>query len=231
MTTKNLNNRNYVRFISINAPYTIVNSLPFDMKIYFDIISDPMLHKTSLLHQNPNLVDLLSDEKLEIEEQKEQAIQYHRPIRSFSKQKKSRGGLDIIEENQNEDESQASDEFFFDAPDHWEPPKRYPFIDIGSSEEISMLDTKPDFDLLVSIQPTMYRASNFLNVKSDLSDDNEIVQEEGKQDSKQQEAKEENEQKDKDLITYFKQTCGFRFLKKNTFMFQVTSKRVFYVIH
>lgn len=87
-------------------------------------------------------------------------------------------------------------------------PHFFPYVDIKSSHEVSLIDTEPCADLSISIQPLMYRASNFLNITTELEETNVVDIEE--------------EPKD-DLIQELKKHCDFRFLKKNTFIFQVTS--------
>ena len=39
-----------------------------------------------------------------------------------------------------------------------------------SSEELSLLDLEPDSELSLSIQPFLYRASNFLNITKQLEE-------------------------------------------------------------
>ena len=59
LTTKSLGNSNILRFISINAPYSILNSLPFDMRIYLNVEEEEDGLEMPILKQNPNLTDLL----------------------------------------------------------------------------------------------------------------------------------------------------------------------------
>lgn len=117
--------------------------------------------------------------------------------------------LNIIEEKLDEEDKSEDNIKFYDAQDHLEEHNFFSFIDIKSSEEISILDVEPDNDLMISVQPSKFKASNFLNIKNDL----DIEDEQNPND----------EQKDIDMELELKKTCGFRFLKKNTFMFQVTS--------
>ena len=83
-------------------------------------------------------------------------------------------------------------------------------MDIKSSHEVSLIDTEPSVDLSISIQPPMYRASNFLNITGELEEPSEI--------------EEENAKAEDPIQDLLKKSCDFRFLKKNTFIFQVTSK-------
>ena len=75
LTTKTMNSKDVIRFISINAPYKILNSLPFDMRIFLKTGS---YAKEKLLFQNPNLADLLSEAKV------------HLVTNNFSQRKKPR---------------------------------------------------------------------------------------------------------------------------------------------
>lgn len=84
-------------------------------------------------------------------------------------------------------------------------------VDIKSSNEISLMDTEPNENLSISVQPMMYRASNFLNITKQLSEVENPVEEDTQSD---------------DLVKEIKKSCNFRFLKKNTFIFQVTSKEI-----
>lgn len=121
--------------------------------------------------------------------------------------------MNPIEENQEED-SNSEEEINFKKISNYPPSLHFPYIDIKSSEELGLLDTDPDAELSISIQPFLYRASNFLNITKELE---EI------EDSKEQNLKIPKEM-EKTLIQKFKQRCRFRFLRKNTFIFQVTSK-------
>jgi hypothetical protein len=126
------------------------------------------------------------------------------------KRKRLKNQLNIIEETQDEEEDKSEDtQKFFDNHTYVGEHNFFSFIDIKSSEEISILDVEPENELMISVQPPKFKASNFLNIKNDLDIDDEEYKNE--------------DQKEIDMALELKKTCGFRFLKKNTFMFQVTS--------
>ena len=202
--------------ISLNAPYTIINSLPFDMRLFFNTNpTDP--DSAPILTQNPNMTDLLcghtDDSQVEVVQPDPHFTSGRKPAK-----KKKKEELKIIEESKREDDdSITSQSEFYDAEDHWGPPTHFQYLDMRSCDEISILDTQPEADFLVAIQPQMYRASNFLNVKNNFDESEEEIDL-----GEMQQTDEDNDHVE--LIEYFRKTCSFRFYKKKTFMFQVTSK-------
>lgn len=56
-----MTSKDVLRFISINAPYKILNSLPFDMRVY---LNPGDVGQDRLVMQNPNLADLLCEPKV-----------------------------------------------------------------------------------------------------------------------------------------------------------------------
>lgn len=86
--------------------------------------------------------------------------------------KTSYSDINTIVENQEEDEEGSNDEDYVSTSfTSMQLPSHFPYIDIKSSEELSLLDTEPNAELLVSVQPPMYRASNFLNVTKELEEE------------------------------------------------------------
>lgn len=185
------------------------------MRVYFNIIDKDEDKDTSLVNQNPNLVDLFSS----IEDygddspiKKQISMKYS----TSNRFKKTYGELKPIEEDQSEEEdSKESDGDFFDAQCFIEVPKRYEYVDLSPGDEIGLLDTNPEDDFLISIQPIMYRASNFMNIKDNL-DDFEGQKEEEKANVAQEPTEDQ-------IAEEFKKTCSFRFMKKKTILFQTMS--------
>ena len=214
--TKVLNSANSISIISITPPFTLINSLPFNMRVYFNIIDKNEVKDNSLVNQNPNLVDLFSSIEEDGDEspiKKQSFIRYT----TSNRFRKMRGELKPIEEDQSEEESsKESDDEYFDAQNFIEIPKRYEYVDLNSGDEIGLLDTNPEDEFLISIQPLMYRASNFMNIKSNLEDFEDQNEEE-----KVNAPQEPNEDQ---IIEEFKKTCSFRFMKKKTILFQTMSK-------
>lgn len=189
--------------------------------MYFNIFKDLEAFDNSLMYQNPNLADLFMATERAFEEPtatKPQSLN----LLNLQKGKRTKGELKTIEENQYEDElSKESDNGYFNADDHFGKSKTFPYLDLKSSDEVSLIDTEPEVEFLVSVQPSMYRASNFLNIKDALEDNeaDDILLED-----QPQVVSNEEEQKENKLVAEFKKTCGFRFLKKRTYIFQATSK-------
>ena len=117
----------------------------------------------------------------------------------------------------------------FDAKLISDAPKMFDYIDMNRWKEVSLLDTNPDHTFKVSIQPTMYRASNFLDIKNEddfkfLANTDEDTKNEDDEENKIFE-KHENDLKQLSsaLQHEYKKKYSFRFLKKKTFVFQITS--------
>ena len=214
---------NSFKYISFNAPYTIINSLPFSMRMFFDISDDK---KTKpVLHQNPNLAELVKsheDSKYNKQDEKFLIIPSEPRLEE----------LNIIEENKSFEE--VSNESLSDFDDKFKNvPKIFDYIDMNRWKEVSLLDTNPEHTFLVSIQPKMYRASNFLDIKNE--DDFKYL--DNKNENDKDEDEDENDEENKIFEKYendlkslstafqheYKKKCSYRFLKKKTFVFQITS--------
>jgi hypothetical protein len=221
---------NSFKYISFNAPYTIVNSLPFDIRIFFNL-SQAESENNLISDQNPNIAELIQS----IEEHKQEratgkSLTSNNAISSGNKSN-LKVELKPIEENKSdEDESEQSNEEFFDAVSFNKSPQKFEYIDLTSCKEVSLLDLNPVNQFSVSIQPTMYRASNFLNIlmielsnnsfirsfinneAEDIEDEKELEQEEVK-----------HTEEDSIIDSEYKSKYSFRLLKKRTFIFQNTS--------
>ena len=214
--TKVLNSSNSISIISITPPFTIINSLPFDMRVYFNIVQKTEDKDNTLISQNPNLVDLFSSME-DYSEDSPLKKQISMKYTTSNRFRRIGGELKPIEENQSEDEdSKESEEEFFDAQEFIEIPKKYEYVDLWSGDEISLLDTNPENEFFISVQPLSYKASNFMNIKDDLEEVDERNEEE--------KANFNQELNDDQILEEYKKTWGFRFMKKKTILFQTMSK-------
>jgi hypothetical protein len=192
---------NSIKYISINAPYTIINSLPFCFKSIFRIDHMNSSNDDEMVDINPEKAELISVMK----ENKREEI------------KEGRKELNVICEDEIEDDSNDSYSHYQDAHSNFEELTKYQYIKLDNNEELNLLNLRPDVNFSLSIQPPMYKPSNFLKIKyEDENDENEENKDDQFSDdniSQHSNNSDEAQNGESQLINHLKKKCNFRFLK------------------